>query len=240
MTNSTAIMTLADTERLGSIFVKSGFFADAKQEAQAIVKILAGRELGLSEIVSMTGIHIVAGKISLSANIVGALIKRGGRYDFRVREISDQVCRIEFFEIVDGKPESLGISVFTLEDAKRAGTQNMQKFPRNMLHARALTNGARWYMPDVYAGGIYTPEELGAIVNGDGDVIDVVPTQIPMTQYEYALEQLLNEHDAEAILAANGGNMPATLEEVERLALMLNRAATGEDKDMFDLKNGRD
>ena len=48
----------------------------------------------------------------------------------------------------------------------------MTKFARNMLYARCLTNGARWYCPDVYAGGIYTPEEMGAIVDGDGEVLN--------------------------------------------------------------------
>ena len=41
MSENTTLITLADTERLGNIFVKSGFFADARQEAQAIVKIFA-------------------------------------------------------------------------------------------------------------------------------------------------------------------------------------------------------
>ena len=178
MSDNTALITLADTERLGNIFVKSGFFADARQEAQAIVKILAGRELGLGPIASMTGIYVVQGRITLGANVIAAIIKRSGHYDFRVLEITDQICRIEFFEIVNGRRESLGISVFSRDDAIKAGTQNMTKFARNMLYARCLTNGARWYCPDVYAGGIYTPEEMGAIVDGDGEVLNVQPTSI--------------------------------------------------------------
>jgi hypothetical protein len=30
-----------------------------------------------------------------------------------------------------------------------------------MLYARALSNGAKWYCPDVFGGPIYTPDELG-------------------------------------------------------------------------------
>jgi hypothetical protein len=30
-----------------------------------------------------------------------------------------------------------------------------------MLFARALTNGARFYCPDIFGGAVYTPEELG-------------------------------------------------------------------------------
>ena len=37
---------VADTMTLADTFVRSGFFADTKDAAQAVVKILAGRELG--------------------------------------------------------------------------------------------------------------------------------------------------------------------------------------------------
>ena len=48
-----------------------------------------------------------------------------------------------------------------------------------MLYARALSNGARWFCPDVLNGSpIYTPEELGANVNEDGEVIDLPATDI--------------------------------------------------------------
>jgi hypothetical protein len=42
-----------------------------------------------------------------------------------------------------------------------------------MLFARAMSNGVRWYCPDVTNGNaVYTPEELGAEVDEDGNVID--------------------------------------------------------------------
>ena len=53
----------------------------------------------------------------------------------------------------------------------------MNKFPRNMLFARAISNGARWYCPDLFNGNaVYVPEELGAVVDGDGNVIDQTPS----------------------------------------------------------------
>lgn len=164
---------------LGETLVRSGFFSDTRQAAQAIVKILAGRELGLGPIASMTGIHVIQGRISLSANLIAAAIKRSGRYDFRVTEMTEQVCTIEFFERVDGQREKIGVSTFTAEDARRAQTKNMDKYPRNMLYARAMSNGARWYTPDVFAGAVYTPEEMGASVDEDGNVIDAEPVYRP-------------------------------------------------------------
>ena len=119
----------------------------------------------------MTGIYIIKGRVSFSANIMAAAIKRSQRYNFRVREITGEKCVIEFFELWIDKWESIGVSEFTIQDARKAGTQNTEKFPRNMLFARAMSNGVRWYCPDVLGGPVYTPEELGAKVDGDGDVI---------------------------------------------------------------------
>jgi hypothetical protein len=154
---------------LGAVLVKSGFFADTRDAAQAIVKIMAGRELGLPTIASMTGVYIVQGRVSLSANILAAVVKRSGRYDYRVLSLDDKACEIAFFQ----NGQAIGNSRFTAEDAKRAGTKNMEKYPRNMLFARAMSNGVKWYCPDVTGGPVYTPEELGATVNEDGDVTEM-------------------------------------------------------------------
>lgn len=159
-----------DTMTLGKVLSQSGYFADARDAAQAVVKVLAGRELGFPPIASMRGIHIIKGQVALSANLIAAAIKRSKpAYNYRILEITADVCRIAFFE--DG--EEVGISTFTRAEAKAAGTQNLEKFARNMLFARAMTNGARWYCAGIFGGPIYTPEELGAPVDGEGDVIDL-------------------------------------------------------------------
>ena len=162
-------MSLAE---LGQTLAKSGFFSDTREASQAIVKVLAGREMGFGPVASMTGIYIVKGRVSLSANIMAAAVKRSGRYDFRVRELSEKVASIEFFELSNGKRDSLGVSTFTIDDAKKAGTQNLDRFARNMLYARAMSNGVKWYCPDVTGGPAYTPDELGEVVNEDGEIVD--------------------------------------------------------------------
>jgi len=48
-----------------------------------------------------------------------------------------------------------------------------------MLFARAMSNGVRWYCPDVMNGSaVYTPEELGADVDQDGNVINVPVVEV--------------------------------------------------------------
>jgi hypothetical protein len=93
--------------------------------------------------------------------------------------MTDTACEIAFTE--QGK--DCGRSRFTIEDARKAQTKNLDKFPRNMLFARAMSNGCRWYCPDVFNGApTYTPEELGANINESGDVIDIPVYQAPKQQ----------------------------------------------------------
>jgi hypothetical protein len=176
MNESTALVPLAETMQLGDVLAKSGFFEDSRQAAQAVVKVLAGREIGIGPIASMTGIHIIKGKPAIGANLIASAIKRSGRYNYRITKHDNTICEITFFERLGDKWDQVGVSTFTIEDARKAGTQNLDKFSRNMLFARAISNGARWYTPDIFGGApVYTPEEMGAVVDGDGDVIDVTP-----------------------------------------------------------------
>ena len=169
------ISTYDEMERAAKAMAGSGFFSDTKQASQAIVKILAAREIGLGPFAGMTGVNIIQGKPAFGANIMAACVKKSGRYNYRVTEMNDKACTIEFMERLDGKWITSGESKFTIDDARKAGTKNLDKFPRNMLFARAMSNGVRWYCPDVMNGSVvYTPEELGADVDEDGTVVEVV------------------------------------------------------------------
>lgn len=168
------IKNVDDLGRIGNMMAQSGYFTDARQSAQAAVKVLAGQEMGFGAFASMTGIYIIQGKPSVGANLMASAVKANPKYDYKVREISGKICRIEFFELIDGKMESIGISEFTIEEAMVAGVKNLDKYARNMLFARAMSNGIRWFCPDVFAGNVtYTPEELGAEVDGEGNVVSL-------------------------------------------------------------------
>ena len=175
----TTYTSLEETMSLGDLLAKSGFFPDSRSAAQAVVKVLAGREIGFGPIASMTGINVIQGKVGIGANLIAAAIKRSGKYDYRVKTMTNDRCEIDFRERTGDKWEVIGNSVFTKEDATAAGTKNMEKFARNMLFARAMSNGARWFTPDIFGGPIYTPEELGATVDGEtGEVIDMPPARV--------------------------------------------------------------
>jgi len=174
-------MSLTELQTLGAVLAKSGFFADTKDAAQACVKVMAGMELGFPAIASITGVYIVKGKVTLSANLMAAAIKRSGKYNYKVRQLDETGCKIEFFE----GGESLGVSSFTKKDAQDAGFvgETWKKFFRNMAFARALSNGAKWFTPDIFGGPIYTPDELGAEIDGDtGEVITLPAEDVQIIQ----------------------------------------------------------
>jgi len=174
------VESLTEPMALGNVFMKSGMFKDIKTQAQAVVKILAGRELGLAPLESMTNIYIVNGKVALQAKIIGSLIKKSSTYDYIVDKLDNDECMITFYALdAEGKRTELGKSTFTIKDAARAGIVNKdvwKNYPRNMLFARALSNGARWYASDVFCGytaeEVETPKEVTSVVtiNGKGQV----------------------------------------------------------------------
>jgi hypothetical protein len=171
-----------DVKRIAQACAQSGWWKDSRDAAQAIVKIQAGLELGVPPVAAMTGIHIIEGKPALSANLIASQIRRSGVYDYRIREHDDEHCLIAFFR----HKEEIGTSSFSMEEAKRAGVAGKgpwKAYPKAMLFARALSAGARWHTPDVFTGPVYVPEELGAAVDDDGNVV-TMPAPAPARQAE--------------------------------------------------------
>lgn len=166
MKNEITTMPVNDIMTMAKTFAESGMFTDAKDMAKAFVKIQAGQEIGIAPFQAMSGIHIIQGKPTVGAGIMASKVKGSGKYDYKVLQQDETACILEFFE---GKT-SLGKSSFTLEDAKKAGTQNIGKFARNMLFARAISNGVKWFTPDVFLGPVYVPEEMGGIEQQTEDI----------------------------------------------------------------------
>lgn len=224
------LMSLDEIQTLGQVFVKSGFFSDARDASQAVVKILAGRELGLSAITSMTGIFVIQNRVTVGANLIAAKVKSSGKYDYKVVEHTEKACVIDFFERKGDSLEKIGTSSFTVEDARKAGTKNLEKFPRNMLFARAMSNGAKWYCPDAFSGLlVYTPDELGANVEYDdqGNVTKVIDGEAKVVKQlpkavEYAIKITCPQQQWEAFASdVEIASIAGTPPNLEKVALAL-------------------
>ena len=185
---------LQEPMALGEIFMKSGLFKDLTGQAEAAVKVLAGRELGLTPLESMGGIYMVNGKVALQSKLIAALIRRSKKYDYVIDVLTNEECAITFYKLTpEGQQGAkLGQSIFTIKDAALAGIINKQvwkNFPKNMLYARAITNGARFFTPDAYCGfSTEEMEEIGEIpvntktisITTEGEVInETTKTPVP-------------------------------------------------------------
>lgn len=186
VSGSLVVRNIEDLSRLSTMLAKGGFFADARDAAQCGVKVLAGLELGIGAFASMNSIHIIKGKPSLSANVMAAMVKRSQKYNYKVQSLGKSVCKIEFLEKFDNGWESIGVSEMSMADAQAVNLDkdwdketrswkqkhNWKTYPQNMLFARAMSNGVKWFCPDIFFGSpVYTPEELGARVDEEGEVI---------------------------------------------------------------------
>lgn len=185
--------SLTESINMGKVFFESGLFMDLKSAAQAVVKIQAGAELGIPAFASLSGIHIIQGKPTIGAGIIASKVKSSGKYDYKVIQQDDKACSIDFYQ---GK-EKIGNSTFTIQDAQKAGTKNLDKFPKNMLFARAISNGVKWFTPDIFAGPVYTPEEMEQVTEDTNHEI-VPPKPLPgitMKAYKEALDRVCKGDD---------------------------------------------
>lgn len=176
--------TLDRVWRMAKALAQSGMFKDVTQAEQAFGRILLGADVGLTPTQALMTIDVVEGHPRFRSTLLAGWIRESPKYDYEVREHDEQHCVIEFFRLVDGERAQFdppAISSFSMEDAKKAqlikdhAKSPWRAHPRNMLWARALSNGFRWYCSDL-AGGmpVYTEadsfdstaEEIGA---GEGD-----------------------------------------------------------------------
>jgi hypothetical protein len=183
MTNAMVVYErMAELQTAANAMHASGYFGDVKSQAQAMVKVMAGAEIGLPPFASMSGIHIVSGKPVIGSNLIATLVKNDPRYDYRVKQADDTACVIQWYE--GGK--LVGESSFTRQEAAAGNVDKSwdkdksawkekatwKAFPSDMLFARAISRGARRYAPGIFGGApIYTPDEMGVDTDEDGHIV---------------------------------------------------------------------
>lgn len=147
-----------------------------------------GDMLGIHPVAALTGVHIIEGKPSISANLMGGLVRRAGHI-LRVKttgSLNDKSLTATAQLIRKDDPDYTFEVTWNVEKAERAGllpgkaNSNWQKYPDAMMKARAISEIIREGAPDVLMGGnVYTPEELGAVVDEQGEPVELVQADAP-------------------------------------------------------------
>lgn len=234
--NEITLDTWQAIREIAPVAKDSRLFGVATAE-QAMMIMLKGKELGLSLTASFEFVTVIENKPALIPRGALALILNSPMLDGL--EIKDEVGK-------DGKPSACVVTMkrkngfsytaqFTMEDAQRAGLvkpgSGWEKYPANMLRARAIGFCADIVFPDVL-GGMKRADELGADLTPDGGVIEgswavaqngsqAAPqetvSQPTAESTGDRLQRLLDAHGAERILSLNGGKIPGTDAELDHI-----------------------
>jgi hypothetical protein len=154
-----------------------------RQPGNVLLAVEMGEALGLHPYVAIQGIHVIEGKPTASAALISALVRRAG-HRLRITG-NDEKATCQIIRIDD--PEFVYESVWDLDRARKAGLLGKgtwEKYTAAMLKARAITECARDACQEALSGVQYTPEEMGAQVDGDGDVVGYTVTQQPVAHVD--------------------------------------------------------
>jgi hypothetical protein len=239
------INTIADDVYRSRLFPVS-----SPQQAAAIM--LKGYEIGLGLMASFEFVQVVKGNVGLSPKGALAMLHNSPKIeDLELTRLTDEhnkfigyQCRMKRADNGFEHTER-----WVLEDAVTAQLMkpdsNWEKYPENMCKWRAIGFCADVVAPDVTAGMVdfmIRPEQFGVRIDDEGNIIEgkttvveseakpknnggssaVKPDQPEIT---ITLTDLLDQYSAEQIMVANGGTIPGTSEELERVANALIKEA---------------
>lgn len=153
--------TIDEAMGLAKMLAGSDMVPDAyrNKPANILIAIMRGRELGWGAMQSMSLVHVVKGKVVLSADAMVGLVKRHPECVFfhLVRSTAEAAC---YQTQRAGEPSATEME-FTIQDAQRAGllsSGTWKAYPAAMLRARCSAALARAVYPDVLAG-VYETDE---------------------------------------------------------------------------------
>lgn len=170
--------------RYAQTLAASNLLPDAyrQQPANVLVAVETGTMLGIHPIAALNGINVIKGKPTISPALMTALVRRAG-HKVRVKVTGtgkDLAATVQVIRADD--PDFTYEATWTLDRAERAGlldSATWRKYPEAMLKARATSEVCREAAEEALCGVQYTPEEMGAAVDADGDVVLSEPVEPP-------------------------------------------------------------
>ena len=167
-----------------------------KKAADIVAAGLAGRAYGWDAVTSMRQFHVIEGTATMRPESMLGLVRQAGHSVTGEVNPDGAVAHGTRADMGDEHSAS-----FTMSDAKAAGLadkRNWKQYQDAMLTWRAVAKLCRVLFPDVVLGAGYVPEELGAEVDAQGDIIEA----------EIVDDDLMPVAEAKhAVLEAVGGDM---------------------------------
>jgi len=225
------INTVADDVYRSRLFPVS-----SPQQAAAIM--LKGYEIGLGLMASFEFVQVVKGNVGLSPKGALAMLHNSPKIeDLELIRLTDEHNKFVGYQCRMKRADNgfEHTERWTLDDAITAGLMkpdsNWEKYPENMCKWRSIGFCADVVAPDVTAGMVdflIRPEQFGVRIDNEGNIVEGKVTTVKRSENQpqenttsITLEQLLAQYSADQILQANGGTIPGTSEELERVANQL-------------------
>jgi hypothetical protein len=162
----------------------------AVSPAKVLLVMETGTMLGIHPVAALQGVNVIEGKATVSPALMSAVVRRAGHL-LRVTMAGslDDLSLAATAELVrKDDPEHPFTVTWTIERAGRAGLLQLvdgkvrarskadypgpwEKYTEAMLKARAISEVCREGATDALMGVGYVPEELGAEVNEEGELI---------------------------------------------------------------------
>ncbi len=201
--------------------------------ANVLVILQGARALDVSAFWALQSMHVIEGKLGMSAELMRGLAVRAG-HKVRVVERTAEKAIIEILRKDRDTPYRAEFTWQDALDAKLQDKDNWKKYRKSMLVARATSIAMRDECPDVLFGVVYTPDELGAVTDADenpifddkgkpvidGEVVQVTPEQVR----QFALE----------ITLATVDRLPALWNEVVALGVAYEKVPAEEGRRQDD------
>lgn len=172
------VMTLDEKIRYAEHVAQAGLVPTAyrRQPANVLIALEYAEALGVQPINAMTSIHVIEGKPSASADLMAVMVRRAG-HKLRVRG-DDTYAEATLIRADDPEfPFEARWDIPKAERANLARKDVWRSYPGAMLKARAISEVCRTGASEALFGVIYTPEELGAEVDGEGNVLRAEATR---------------------------------------------------------------
>lgn len=155
---------------------------ELRNPANGLMILDYGMALGISAMQAFTSINIIKGKPSTSPALMSAVVRRAGH---RLRIVqTDSPLSVTATLVRADDPDFEFKVTWDLEKAQRAGLypgrpgSGWDRYPDQMLRARAISEVCRQGAEDALAGVTYTPEEL---LTEPAPTVRVVPEPSPAT-----------------------------------------------------------
>ena len=194
------VNSMGELRQLAESAAGSRFFGAATPD-QALMIMLAGKDLGFSYTQALRSFHVINGRPTLSADAMVAICKASPDCE-KFERVEETATSVTWAAKRRGEREQS--CTFTLEDAKRAGLlekrdSNWSKYPTRMLNARAKAFLARDLFPDLLAGLLE-----------DSEAADIAPRRVE--------SDVRHVPEARPTPAPESGPREAVVSDFDRLA----------------------